>query len=193
MFTRRFVLLVTLLLFLALLFFAWHIRGAYLVLPANVMKPIPVAPYSMWRDFTSPDRHYSVRFPLFPQQATDSVRDPTTKQLRVYDMNVAEQDDGTSYVVTRITFSGGPTQGLGVYRDEVLTSNPNSQLKSEQTGTFFGREDLDFIFEGDNGITSCRLFFVGQTLYLLMVISKPETYSPDHVSYFFNSLRVLSP
>lgn len=185
---RQIVISICVLLLGLLAFFAWNIESAYRLLPANVREPMPAVPFAGWRDFTSADGQYSVKFPDIAQTAQDTVGQ------RLYDMTVAERANGTTFLVTRITFTGDAVdqihRSLDSFRDEIITSQPGSVITEQQATHVGDHPALMFDMDNVRARSVCKLFFVNDTLFMVMVISPKEFYRQDDVDYFFASFAL---
>lgn len=197
---RQFVLSVCALFLVFAMYFAWHIRSAYLVIPADLSQPLPLSPFSAWREFASEDGQYVVSLPTIAQHATDTMANPQTKEIRHYDMNVAERSNGTTFVITRIAFSseeGQPlNRDLSYYRQEVIASAPDNKVISQEEGEFAGHQAVSMVVENPKAVSHVKLFFVDDTLYLLMVIASQQLVSQDmlpqsDIDHFFQSFHLL--
>lgn len=168
--------------------FAWNIQSAYRLLPANVREPMPVVPFGGWREFSSADGQYTVKFPDIAQHATDTVGQ------RLYDMTVAERANGTTFMVTRITFTGDDVdqtnRSLESFRDEIVASQPRSRVTEEHAARVGDHPALVFEMDNVTARSICKLFFVGDTLFMVMVISPKAFYRQEDVDYFFNSFQL---
>jgi hypothetical protein len=185
---RQVVISISVLLLFLMLFFAWNAKSAYRLLPANVTEPMPINPYANWREFISADGQYSVKFPDIAQHATDTVGQ------RFYDMTVAERANGTTFLVTRITFNGEKAteahRSLESFRDEIVAAKPDNEVLDEHQETVAGHPALAFTLENAMARSNCLLFFVDNTLFMVMMISPKEFYRQQDADYYFRSFQL---
>ena len=65
----------------------------------------PMANFDDWREYTPPSGEFKGLFPFLPQHVSDNKLDPKTKSLRKYNSYLAENNDGTIYLINQIAFS----------------------------------------------------------------------------------------
>jgi hypothetical protein len=188
----------TVLLVVAALAFFWvkFYKDSYDLLPINTKKEVlpeqrdPA--YADWYEFTAPADEFKVSLPLLPQQATQQVSDPTTKEERNYDIYAAQKADGTIFMISRIAFPNKPKEVstedlMKDVMNDMATANPKNKLLDVKKGEFDGAPANDFTIENDVTTIYARAFARGRTIYILSMISKNEHKNKNEFDHFIKS------
>lgn len=188
----RFVVMAILTAFVVLFFIGLgNIKDSYKLLPIDASKEgAGTTKFSSWKDFHSPDQKFSVMMPAYPQNAKQSMKDPKTKEIRKYDMYVAEKEDGSLFMISLIQFPESKETPEYIQKsvvNDLLASNPQNQLKSMKIGDYKGKKTLDFSITNNEMTVEGMAFSDGDTLYLLSAIFKNNSYNPEEFKYFVSS------
>lgn len=169
-------------------------QNTYKLLP-RVEQQVEVAPFSLWRPYTSDGGDFSVEFPTLPQRATDTIKDPANGEVRKYDMHVSEKNNGSIFMISLITYTGKEKLDnrtvLQSVKDEMVASNPNNKLLSSEEGLFQTYPAISFSIENKEAHIDGKAFFVDNTLYLLSYIAKKEHYDSEEYNHFIGSFKLL--
>ena len=136
-------------------------------------------------------------FPVIPQHANETVKDPETNVVRKYDMYVAQRNDGALFMITRIGFSHmksdlDPEKIMKEMMDDMISTNPQNELRTMTATTYKGFKALDFAF-GNNELTvDVKTFVDGNTLYILSWMVKNQNYNLNEYNFFINSFDLIS-
>ena len=184
-------------------------KDLYQVLPINVPAtevPTPAekvdvsAPsgeptYVNWHEFSAPDGAFKVMFPVLPQHAAENIADSKTKEVRTYNMYVAEKNDGTIFMITTITFpqERDPKSTetlLTKAMNDMVESNPKNKLKNMKVNNYQDMKALDFSIENDEISIDGKAFMVHDTLYVLTSLGKNGHYNQREFAFFANSFQL---
>lgn len=174
--------------------FMEYAKYSYRLIP--ITKEVnPKDPPSTWIDFQAPSGKFEAKFPAKPQQARQKLVDPKTKQVREYDMYVAESSVGSIYMVSLITFSDVDTP---TEQTDLLTSVMNNMLESSKTnvlkamnmGTYKGHESLDFSIQNGDVEIHAKAFIADKILYALTSVTKQINSEPTEFKYFVDSFKL---
>ncbi len=172
------------------------LKDSYKLLPLAASKEGATSQFSSWRDYTSPSGGFSVMVPAFPQNATQTTRDPKTKQVRKYDMYVSEKSDGTLFMISLIKFPESKEAPEILQKsvvNDLLAANPTNQLKTMKVGELKGNKTLDFSIENGEMTIEGRTFTIGDTLYMISAIFRNSSYNPEEFNYFVSSFDLAEP
>lgn len=175
---------------IAIYFGVTQYQKSYEVLPAKLPAKPHAPMFGGWQEFTT--KKFSVLLPTLPQNAKEKV------QNRLYDMYVAEKEDGTIFMISLIDFNQviNPEKTkaiLNAIMEDLLSSNPENELKSSNMDTFENVTSLNFTIQNKQIIMKGRAFLEGQTLYVLTYISKLTNKSEDEYKFFINSFHLMKP
>lgn len=181
----------------AVLFFLGlgSIKESYKLLPISASKEGSGTQFSSWKDFKAPDQKFSVMLPAYPQNAKQTMKDAKTKEVRKYDMYVAEKEDGSLFMISLIKFPDSKETPEYIQKsvvNDLLAANPQNQLKSMKIGDYKGKKTLDFSIINNEMTVDGMAFSDGDTLYLLSGIFKNNVYHPEEYKYFINSFDLTS-
>lgn len=193
----RFTFILVLLLIILFGFLAINgLKSSYKILPIQESKAVDQVPFSDWHRFVSNEDQFSVKLPVMPQHADQSIHDPITNKKRLYDMYVAQTDEGTIYMISLIKFQD-PMQANDDFLqrtiiNDMIASNPKNQLKDIQVGQFQNQQASTFKIENDLTIVLGKTFVDNKILYLLTAIFDKENFNSEDFDYFINSFQLHS-
>lgn len=168
----------------------FFIKDSYKMLPLAASKEGAPGPFTSWHSIDSPTGHYKVMMPAIPQHATQNIVDPKTKNLRHYDMSIAQKSDGSMFMVSLITFQGtnsSPDILKKTVINDLLAANPQNQLKEMEMGSFQGYPSINFTIANSDTTVKGLTFIEGNTLYLLSAVFPNQYYSAKDYDYFIKS------
>lgn len=169
----------------------FYIKDAYRLLPLGASKEGAPGQFTAWRKFDSQTGGFNVMMPAVPQQASQNISDPKTKETRHYDMFVAQKAEGTMFMVSLIKFSSNAGDLLKkTVINDLLASNPQNQLQDMKVGNFEGFETLDFTITNSNTVVQGFTFVDGNTLYLISAVFPVQYYSASEYDYFVKSFHL---
>lgn len=148
-----------------------------------------------WHEFNAPLDQFKVLLPILPQHATKTLTDPTTNDLRQFDMYVSEKENGTIFMISIVTFLDKESEKIddtllmNVVND-MLASSAQNQLKSLVPGNYETYPSIDFSIENDQVNIDGRVFLVDKTLFLLTSAAKRELYKRKEFEFFINSFEL---
>jgi hypothetical protein len=194
--SRVLVFVVLLAIVLATVIGLRNYKSAYELLPANLNKPMEVQSFSDWQTFNSQQGHFKVDFPTLPQHMTESVPDIVTKGTRKYEMYIAQKADGSSFMVSLITYSKQLDADEGKLIqdkliDEWVNGNPKNVLKESTEMDFAGHAARQFTIENDQANIESRVFLENNTLYLLTYLAQKEYFNKADYDHFVNSFQLV--
>ena len=173
-------------------------KDSYMLLPLKEQQPTNLTAFNFqdWHEFTAPSGNFKVLFPALPQHATENVDDPKTKEKRKYDMYVSQQDNGTIFMISRITFPdlGSKEESNEILKqimNDMVASNPSNKLSMMQEGDYKGHPSIDFSIENGELTIDAKTFIVDDTLYILTRIVKSQNYTRDEFLFFVNSFELI--
>lgn len=145
-----------------------------------------------WHEFSPATGDFQVLLPILPQHVTKTFTNPSTKDVRKYDMFVSERDNGTIFMISQITFLEVNDAKLDETMlhsvvDDMLSSNKNNKLKSLKNTQFAQQPALEFTIENDQAVIDGKTFIIDKTLYLLTLVAKQGLYKPKESAIFINS------
>lgn len=165
------------------------LKDSYMLLPIK-STPIDTSPFANWRDYQAPGGKFRVMLPTTPQRAEQTTRDPRTKELRHYDMYVAQENDGSTYMISIIKFpenKQSPEEIQKTIVNDLMAANPANQLKNMKVGQFKQFKTLDFEISNPDTTINGMTFMEGNTLYLLGTIARNSALNPAEYQYFIKS------
>lgn len=187
----RLVVIVFLTAFLVLTFLGMlFLKDSYKLLPISASSEGAPTQFSGWRDFTSPDKKFTVMFPGLPQNAKQTTRDAKTQELRNYNMYVAEKGDGSIFMISLIQFPDSKQAPEIIQKsvvNDLLAANPANQLKTMKIGDYKGIRTLDFTIENNEMTIDGMTFVQGDTLFMLSSLFRNGSYHPEEYQFFLKS------
>jgi len=192
------VLSLLFLLVAALLVLAWFFRSGDLhnALPAPADSSTSNIASSTWREYVAPFGQFKVLMPSRPHHATDLVNVPDSKEVRKYEIYLANKDDGTLYSINLITF---PEDNKEKFDDiflqkvvtELLTSNANNTIRNMKMVPFRDGKAIEFSVDTANTALNGKAFLQGKTLYVLSTTSvNKDNLNPQEFDFFINSFQL---
>lgn len=187
-----------------LAFFAVHyIKDSYMILPfkdSELETPIISAgssDKSKWKEFSSPQGHFSALFPSHPQHATDNLSDPNTKELHRYDTFLAGDESGSAFMISAITYpsavdAANTEQVLQDVVKDILIRNKENTLKSMKIGNYGDLKALDFTIANGDVLIKGKVFAKGNKVYVLSMLNKSDSFNGQDLDYFLNSFKLLN-
>lgn len=175
---------------LAILFGLFHIKDSYKLLPVQDSKLFIEPSYSHWHPFKSEDGTFSILTPAAMQRATQTVTDPKTGVKRYYDMYVAQQDNGTTYMISKIRFTTSAESKENIQKSvvtDLLQTNPLNQLRSMQIGQYKKYKTNLFTIVNPEHTIEGMTFMDGNNLFILSAMFLNDFYKPDEFQYFMKS------
>ncbi len=175
--------------------FRYFIHNAYKAFPSGPTLDPKSGPYTQWKEFSAPSGKFNVTLPLMPQQASQTVTDPVTKQTRYYDMYVSQEMDGTSYMISAVTFqdkslTSNPQLLMETILNDILKSNPENKLINSKFGQYNGMQAMDFIVKNPATTMQGKAFLDQQTLYILSSIENNQNYNQNDFDHFTKSFEL---
>lgn len=165
------------------------IKDSYRILPLGASKEGQAGPFTEWRNFDS--QKFNVMLPAVPQNATQNITDPKTKEVRHYDMFIAQKSNGAMFMISLITFKGtSPDTLQKTVINDLLASNPQNQLKDMKVGSFQDSKSIEFKIGNPDTTVKGVTFVVGNTLYLLTAVFPNQVYSDADYDYFIKSFHL---
>jgi len=191
-------ILVTLaIIFIAILGFQM-MKDPYKILPIDEKQPANLTAFDFqnWHEFSAPSGTFKVLLPGLPQRATENVDDPKTQEKRKYDMYVAQQDNGTIFMISLITFPGlGSVEEeheiLKQIMNDMVASNSSNKLNRTEEGDYKGHPSIDFSIENGELTIDAKAFIVSEMLYVLTRIIKSKNYTRGEFLFFVNSFELI--
>lgn len=196
----RFVLIaaIVLIVFLGLMGIS-SMKESYKLLPVQEsVKADSIPTFANWHDFTAPNNKFTVKLPTLPQNATQTIKDPQTHQYRNYDMYVAQNIDGSVFMISLITFQN-PLNAVDsdtlmrTTINDLSQSNPENKLADFKQDTYENHPAFKFKIESNDKYTQGLTFIKDKTLYVLLVISKDKEQENKDYNYFIQSFQMQNP
>jgi len=191
-----FVLIIMVLMLIGVILFRGSTES-YRYLPMDVEKPPKGGPYEEWQEFKSAIGGFRVMLPVVPQHASERLPVSNTDLALLYEMYVSEQGNGTTFMVSMITYPEGldtshPDDMLQKVMKEMVGANPDNKLKEMAFVDVAGDRALDFYITSPEVVINSRALWVDgrRTLYLLTIIDKADRYSEEPFQHFLNSFTL---
>jgi len=168
-------------------------QDTYRVLPGDLSEPAPVDVYREWRLFTPESGAFAVLLPVMPNMTQDRVEDPNSDELRLYDIYVAEKNNGTVFIVNMIRYPDRTSVGADVLQQvkpELLRMLPQSKLLKENHAQFHGRDAIEVDVENPAAKLMGKAFTVDNTLYVLSYMTDRRYFDEEEYQYFLDSFRI---
>lgn len=170
--------------------------GSPLTKPTLQVPEIASLGVHNWHEYTSPASEFKVLFPTLPQHATENTNDPKTNITRQYDVYVSEKDDGTLYMISRISLPDSAYKEpeetiLGNVLNEMMEASSESQLKSKKMVQYRGKPSVDFNIENGDLNVDGKAFLTDHTLYILSSVAKQSNHKVSEFDFFVNSFQLL--
>jgi len=197
--TRLFVIIALLALAVSLFISVKFFNDAYKVIPINpATEAETVGEYQDWFPYESSVGGFKVMLPLLPQEASQTVIDPKTQQENHYQMYVAQENNGTIFMINVITYPSAPDAGgklilLKGLMNGMVAADKKNELIEMTTTDYQGMPALHFSIENEERTIYAKEFMKGNTIYLLFVIAKPDQLQDAKAkfAYFVKSFNLL--
>lgn len=173
----------------------YFLKDSYRLLPISASKIGAATEFSSWLKFDAPSGKFNVMMPAVPQNATQNITDPKTKELRHYDMFVAQKGNGSMFIVSLIKFatnSSPPEILKKTVINDLLASNAQNQLQEMKVGTFENYQTMEFTISNPNTTVKGMTFVDGNTLYLISAVFPNQFFSVDDYEHFVNSFHLAN-
>lgn len=172
------------------------IKDSYRLLPIAASKEGAPGQFTAWREFDSPSGHFSVMLPAVPQNATQNITDPKTKDVRHYDMFIAQKGNGSMFMISLITFNSkviSPDTLKKTVINDLLAANAQNQLKDMKVTSFEDNASIDFMIANSDTTVKGFTFVVDNTLYLVSAVFPNQYFSEAEYDFFVKSFHVKKP
>jgi len=179
-------------------FFVSHIKDSYKILPMDMNGEDMSGEFDdTWFTYQDPDGRFKVLLPIIPQYAKETMNDPNIDQKRVYDMYVAERGDGTTFMITLITFETAPGKDkekalLKTIADEMMASNSSNQFEEIEYISKNGGEILDFTIQNPTTQIHANAFLKGKVIVVLATLVKDPGRQSVDFDKFAESFEMTS-
>jgi len=195
---RSFIYLALLASLAAIFLSTYYFKDSYELLPINTKlseKTLP--PDQSWFNYDAPGGEFNVSLPLLPQTATQYLTDPKTGDVKHYEMYIAQNSDGTIYMISLITLPKVLDESekpliLNQLMNDMVSANKGNKLRSSKSAVYDGMTSIDFIIDKEEHVIEAREFINGKTIYVLTTISKNENKDKTHFKYFIDSFKLKS-
>lgn len=153
-------------------------------------------PLAEWKKFEPTSGKFIVKLPSIPQYAIDVVNVPNTDIKRWYEIYVAEQLDGSVYMINLITYHpdfdlSNTKELLHNVVNEVVSSNLNNHVIEIKDLTFEGRQAVSFFIKNQTLQVKGEAFLVGGTVYLLAYTGNKVNFKDNDYETFIKSFELL--
>lgn len=169
------------------------LKDSYKLLPIYASKEGEPGQFSSWSEFQAPNGKFHVMMPGIPQNATQNIKDPKTKELRHYDMYVAQKNNGSIFMVSLIKFPephAAPEMLQKTVVNDLLAANPQNQLKSMKVGSYKDYKTLDYSIVNNDMTVQGMTFVDGNTLYLVSTVFPNQYYNAEEYEHFIKSFEL---
>ncbi len=181
---------------LFMVFAFWNMQDTYKILPMNAPKKLKFEKFETWVEYTPPTEKFTVMVPVRPQHASERLVDPTTRQLRVYNMYVSESLDGTAFMISLINFPD--LDAATVNKDhlmsramhDMVSSNKKNELVDLEKGFFKGFNSFDFKIQNPINVIQTKTFVDGNTMFVLSTITREQEDKSEEYDYFIESFKL---
>lgn len=168
----------------------------YRGLPADLDTPPEVVPFEDWREYVSAVGSFKVLLPVLPQHASEQLAVPDTTYFLEYNMYVAEENDGTTYLISLIRYpdelnTDNHAAMLENVMNEMVAANPTNELSSAGFVEYLGFNALAFKIVSPETVVNSRAFVNGKEMYLLTVIDKTGGYKEGDFEYFLENFVLI--
>lgn len=148
-----------------------------------------------WKKFEPISGKFSIMFPSIPQHAIDEVNVPKTNIKRQYEIFVAEELDGTVYMINLITYPPGfnlsnPQELLHNVIKESIANNVNNHIIEIKDSKQDDRDIVSFHAENNDFQIKGESFLIGSTVYLLSYTATKDLFNDEEYKHFAASLII---
>lgn len=193
--TKSIVLGILAVLVVTIVFSLRFSKDSYKLLPMDTTHPESAGLYGDWYEYSSPDGNFKVQLPLLPQEASQNLTDPTSGVTRNYAMYVAQEANGTIFMISLITFPEGSKafsqdQLLKDLMEDMVAANPKNKLSDVKPGMYKDFPSMDFTITNDQTKIFAKEFVKDHTIYVLSVISKNDADRRVEFDHFVESFQL---
>lgn len=158
----------------------------------NSISASALPDFHKWREFDSETGHFRVLLPTIPQHANDKILDSKTGEMRRYDTFVAAGDNGQAFMIHMTTYPNKVEEDkieeiLKATVDDMLKRNTDNKLISTELSKFRGAKALNFSITNGKIYVRGKAFFLGDTLYILSLLTENQSANPPELDFFINS------
>jgi len=151
--------------------------------------------FQNWREFVSASGHFKVMLPSLPQHVSDKIVDPQTKELRKYETFITVGDNGEAFMVSSITFSRNIEEEIGgeslkAIINDMLLRNKINKLNSMNPSVHHSFYAFEFSITSGDLLISGKIFAKGNTVYLISMINKSDSFDEKELNFFLNSFDI---
>lgn len=153
--------------------------------------------FSGWIEFISAKNNFKTFFPAIPQYVEQNIEDPDSQTNHHYEMFVAEQNNGSVYMVNIISYGKDfkllkPQVMLDDVIKKMQKNNENNKLAKSEDTTFNNFPAKRFQFDQDKlTILGCA-FIVDNKVYVISYIAKNGQVNREEFDHFLNSFKYTS-
>lgn len=151
-----------------------------------------------WNMYTAPSGAFRVFFPKLPQNASSTVLDKDTHQLKYFATYASTSPEGAAFMVNIISFKPNEAPDdmkalVTKHVTELVDAKEGNQLLNLSEGEF--RNQTAYDFEIVNGTLDVlgKAFVLNQKLYVLTMTTQDMKADPQKFNFFVNSFEPLNP
>lgn len=149
-----------------------------------------------WRLFVSPQKNFKAYLPALPQHTSDTILDSETKEARKYESFYVADDFGPAYMINTITFprsveNESIDETLKSVVNDILARNKNNKLNNMKIGHTGKFKSLDYQLENNDVVISGKVIAHGDTLYVLSMMTKNDSFDQKNLDEFVNAFKIL--
>lgn len=149
---------------------------------------------SEWKEFQSAHNKFAVLLPSLPQHASDVSPMPQGQGSMKYDMYLAQEKTGSSFMISLIQYPeahdlGNTAELLDGVMKEMMKGNPHNKLKLVEKSLFQNDPALDFVIQNNAVYIHSKAFLHGKTLVVLTAIDRDPQALDTKFLKFANSFN----
>jgi len=166
--------------------------------PAATEQQVVSTPLAEWKEFQSVTNKFAVLLPSLPQHASDSVALPSGQGMIKYDMYLAQEKIGSTFMISLIQYpenydTASTADLLDGVMKEMMNGNPNNKLKLVEKSLFQSYPALDFTIQNNEVYIHCKAFLRHKTLVVLTAIDRDPQVLDTKFLKFANSFNWNEP
>lgn len=174
----------------------YYIKDSFKILQVNTSPNWSEMRFHDWHEYTSPNERFKVLLPALPQHLEENVKDPRTNEVRHYDMYVAEKQNGTTFLISLISFPpGSDAQAqknlVKTFITDMAATNQKNELKEMSPVQYEHQEATFFQIINDQLSINGIAFTKENTLYVLSTVFKKENSNNLEWEFFINSFDAV--
>lgn len=175
----------------------YYIKDSFKILQVNTHPDWKDMRFQDWHEYSSPTGKFKVLLPTLPQRATENVKDPHSNGVRHYDMYVSEKQNGTTFLVSLISFpSNADVQAqktlINTFITDMVATNPKNELKELSQVQYKDQEATSFQIVNDQLVVNGIAFTKVDTLYVISTLFKKDNQNKMDWDFFMNSFELTS-